>query len=75
MGTTKNTGTPEVPVRRRVVLHDQPTGRVIRQQWSDPVTGAYQFQNIRAGTYFVIAFDHTGLYGPEAESDIVVPAP
>jgi hypothetical protein len=70
-GTTRNTGTPPTPVRRRVRLHEQFTGRAIRETWSDSVTGAYSFDNIAAGTYYVMAFDHTGAYGGVIETDIV----
>jgi len=70
-GTTKNTATPvPVPVSRRVRLHVQDSGRLLRQVWSDPVTGAYAFEGLRANKYFVLAFDHTGLYGGEVETDV-----
>ena len=75
VGTTKNTGTPDVPVRRRAHLHDQPTGRLMRVMWSDQVTGEHQFHGLREGVYFVAAFDHTGVYNGEIATDIVVPAP
>jgi hypothetical protein len=74
-GSTANTGTPNTPVRRRVRLHDQPSGRLVREMWSDPVTGAYQFTGLRAGTYYVTAFDHTGQYNGEIATDVAVPAP
>lgn len=74
-GTTKNTGTPNAPVRRRVRLHDQATGNLVREMWSDAATGAYQFHHLPAGTYFVCAFDHTRLYGGVIETDVVIPAP
>jgi hypothetical protein len=70
LGTTANTGTPNTPVRRRVRLHDQPSARAIREVWSDPITGAYAFNNIRLGRYYVTAFDHTGQYGGVIETDI-----
>jgi hypothetical protein len=70
IGTTRNTGTPLVPVRRRVRLHDQTSGRVIRETWSDSVTGTYTFDGIRQGTYYVTAFDHTGQYGGVIETDL-----
>ena len=73
-GTTKNTGTPNTPVRRRVRLHDQPTGVLVREMWSDEVTGAYQFTGIRAGTFYVVGFDHTGTYNGVIETDVVLPA-
>lgn len=52
-----------VPLRRRVQLYNQRDSRLVREVWSDPVTGEYSFDNIRGDTtYFVIAFDHTGHY-------------
>lgn len=75
VGSTKNTGTPNAPVRRRVRLHDQSTGRLVREMWSDPVTGAYQFTGLHAGTYYVTSFDHTGTYNGEIMSDVVLPTP
>lgn len=75
-GTTKNIGSPaDLPVRRLVRLHDQPTGRLLRDLWSDPVTGAYQFDYLRAGRFFVIAFDHTGQYNGEVVTGISLPTP
>jgi len=75
-GTTKNTGSPSnTPVHRRVRLHDQPTGRIVREMWSDAASGAYIFTGIRAGVYFVMSADHTGVYNGEITTDIVVPAP
>jgi hypothetical protein len=68
VGSTKNT--PDHPVSRRVRLHDQRTGRVVRETWSDPVTGAYSFDWIRAGLYYVTSFDHTNTYGGVIETDV-----
>lgn len=59
-GTVAIDDTPDIPVRRRVRLHDKPTGRVVRETWSDAVTGAYTFDKLRDGLYYVTAFDHTG---------------
>lgn len=69
-GTTKNTGTPDIPVRRRVRLHDQLTGRAFREVWSDATTGAYSFDRIRFGTFYVTAFDHTGQFSGVIETDV-----
>jgi hypothetical protein len=69
-GTTKNTGTPETPVRRRVRLHDQPTGRAVREVWSDATTGAYTFDRIRSGLFYVVGFDHTGQFSGVIETDV-----
>ena len=44
---------------RRVRLHEQRSGRLIRETWSDPVTGAYRFEDLKVGPeYCAIAFDH-----------------
>lgn len=75
VGTTKNTGTPATPVRRRVRLHDQPTGRVVREMWSAAATGQYQFAGLRAGTYYVTSFDNTGEFNGEIMTDVVIPPP
>lgn len=47
-----------IPVPRRVRLHDQPTGRLVRETWSAP-NGVYLFPRIADGLYYVVAFDHT----------------
>lgn len=62
VGTTKEKGTPDSPVMRRVTLWDQLSGLLVRSTWSDPLTGAYAFERIRMGTFFVVSFDHTGAY-------------
>lgn len=70
-GTVKvEVGAVDTPVRRRVRLHDQPTGRLLRETWSDAATGTYAFEYIRAGTFFVAAFDHTGAFGGVIETDV-----
>ena len=72
-GTTKNKALPvNVPVSRRVRLHDQQTGTLIREKWSDPGTGAYNFSGVPEGRkHYVVAIDHTGEYGGPIETDIV----
>jgi chaperone required for assembly of F1-ATPase len=72
-GTTKNT--PATPVRRRVRLHEQSSGRIVRETWSDATTGAYTFPNLRLTRYYVTAFDHTGQYAAVIESDITPTVP
>lgn len=73
-GTTKNTGTPPVPVGRLVRLHDQRSGEIVRQVWSDATTGAYSFDRIRPGVFYVVSFDHTGLYNGVIETDVTAEA-
>lgn len=69
-GTTKNTGAPLVPVKRKVRLHDQITGQPLREVWSDATTGAYSFDNLRAGTFYITAFDYTGEYNGVIATDV-----
>ncbi len=66
-GTVTVSGTP---ASRRVKLFSQAESFLIREAWSDAVTGMYAFENIRPGTYFVIAFDYTGAFDPEAKADL-----
>ena len=63
-GTVKEKNTPaNTPLKRRVVLLSMPGSRAIRETWSDPVTGVYEFNGIATDrTYTVIAYDHTGVY-------------
>lgn len=60
-GTTKVKGAPDSPVSRRVRLHDQLSGRVVREVWSTAGTGAYAFVRIRLGVFYVLSLDHTGI--------------
>jgi hypothetical protein len=62
-GTIKETGTPNSPVFRRVRLFRDKDGLMLRETWSDPVTGEYQFEYIdEAQTYTVVSYDHVGVY-------------
>lgn len=62
-GTVRNMGSPDFPVWRRVRLFALRDARLVRETWSDPVTGAYQFDYINpALKYTVVAYDHTGQY-------------
>jgi hypothetical protein len=58
-GTVKEDGSPDVPVRRRVRLHREQDGLLVREVWSDRVTGAYSFDYIDATKqYTVITYDY-----------------
>jgi len=71
-GTTLNeAGAEDTPVRRRVRLHEQLTGRTVADTWSASATGAYSFPRLAANTYYVTAFDHTGQYGGVIETDVL----
>lgn len=61
-GTVKQKiGTGVTPLRRRVVLIHQRSQRMVRETWSDPATGAYQFAGINTSeVYYTATFDHEG---------------
>ena len=49
----------DLPLSRRVRLVDERANFVVRETWSDAVTGAYAFDRINPDiTYLVIAFDY-----------------
>lgn len=67
LGTNTGTvyGTTEVktdpldkPVRARVLLLREKDGKVIREMWSDPVTGAYRFDDVDAGEVYTVLTYH-----------------
>lgn len=64
VGTVKEKNTPaNTPLKRRVVLLSMPGSRAIRETWSDPVTGVYEFNEVAMDrVYTVISYDHTGIY-------------
>ncbi len=59
-GTVKEEGSPDNrPVSRRVLLIDQRANIVVRETWSDPITGAYLFDYLNPDIqYLVISFDY-----------------
>ena len=62
-GTVEEKATPNTPLRRRVRLHRDVDGMMVRETWSDAVTGAYTFTDINpAYTYHTIAFDYARNY-------------
>lgn len=71
VGTTKNIGTPDYPVSRRVRLLRKRDGQLVREGWSD-AAGNYQFDHIRRGVeYVVIGHDHTGVYNAEVADSLL----
>lgn len=61
-GTTKVTGTPDVPVSRKVRLYNlRYATALVKERWSDQ-DGSYEFLNIDKGPWFVVAHDNTGEY-------------
>ena len=59
-GTVKRDADPvDVPLRRRVRLHRDVDGLMVRETWSDAATGAYRFDDINeAYKYTVVTYDH-----------------
>lgn len=64
IGTVKEKGAPtNIPLHRRVVLLSMPGSRAMRETWSDPASGAYEFRGVDMNRrYTVISYDHTGAY-------------
>ena len=66
-GTTKTKGTPNAPTKARVVLLHQRSKLPVREVWSDPVTGYYEFRGIdTAQQFIVLAEDADGNFRPVA---------
>lgn len=62
IGNTKNAGSPDYPVARRVRLLRRRDGRLARETWSD-AAGNFAFLNVRHDVaYVLVSHDHTGLY-------------
>ena len=62
-GTVKQKGTPDAPVYRKVRLVRERDGVLVRELWSNPITGAYSFDYIdELQTWTVISYDHTGAF-------------
>lgn len=72
VGTVKEKGTPaNIPLRRRVVLLSMPGSRAIRETWSDPVSGVYEFNEIDMNRrYTVVSYDHTSVYRAVAADNL-----
>lgn len=68
-GTVKNT--PSTPVYRRVRLHEQSSGRFVRETWSDSITGAYSFPGLRLTHYYIVGFDHSGTFSGVIATDVL----
>ena len=73
-GTVKRKGElRDVPLRRRVRLHDKRDMRLIRETWSDAETGAFRFDNIDPQVPFVaLVYDHLHQYRALADDSIKV---
>lgn len=66
-GTTKTKGTPNLPTKARVVLLHQRSKLPVRETWSDPVTGYFEFRGIDVNQQFLtLAEDAEGHFRPVA---------
>ena len=71
-GTTKTKGTPNLPIKARVVLQHQRSKLPVRETWSDPITGYFEFRGIDASQQFLaLAEDLAGNFRPVAASKLV----
>ena len=64
VGTVKEKNTPaNTPLHRRVLLVDEASRIAIRETWSDPITGAFEFRGVKQGVkYSTISYDHLHNY-------------
>lgn len=62
--------TPIIPVSRVVLLFTADSYRLIRSTWSDAVTGAYSFPNLRLQKYIVMTRDYTRAYNAVVADEI-----
>lgn len=70
-GTVKEAHVPsDIPLRRKVRLHDSNTGDLVRETWSS-ANGAYQFKNLELKPYYAISFDYTGVFNAVINDRIV----
>lgn len=69
-GTVVIDDSPDIPVQRRVRLFIKQNAQMIREVWSDPVTGAYAFNHVKNQQYFVIAHDYLNVYDAVAHDNI-----
>lgn len=75
VGTVKEKGTPNVPVRRRVRAYRDIDGFLFGETASDPVTGAYKIDRLPMGERFtVISHDYNHNYNA-VNSDNLLPEP
>ena len=73
-GTVEEKAIPNLPLRRKVRLHRDVDGLMVRETWSHATTGAYTFTDINpAYTYTAIAYPVTGENLPALVHHGVIP--
>jgi hypothetical protein len=74
-GTVAESGTPNTPLHRQVFLLRERGLKPIRSTWSDPLTGAYSFDNISGDyQYTVLSYDYARNYRAVV-ADNITPVP
>ena len=69
-GTVKTT--PNTPVYRKVWLIRERDGLLMREQWSDPVTGVYDFKFVdELQKFTVLSYDQSGAFGAVVADGVV----
>ena len=70
-GTLKLVGPPLTPARRRVLLLERDSMRVVRGMYSN-ADGSYAFENLDAhpAGYIVLGIDQTGVYNADVADNI-----
>ncbi len=70
-GTTKTKGTPDAPTKARVILLNQRSKLLVREVWSDPATGYFEFTEIDTNQQFLsFAEDAGGVFRPVAANHL-----
>lgn len=63
VGTVRRQADPvNLPLRRRVRLLNEKGTATVRETWSDATTGEFSFENVAAGLYVVMTYDHLNQY-------------
>jgi hypothetical protein len=71
VGSVAIKGSPNSPVQRRVRLFNEKTGMLVREVFSDPITGAYEFLYISMDhKYTVMTYDYDNNYRAVAADNI-----
>ena len=71
-GTVKEKGTPNAPVYRKVWLIRERDGLLMREIWSDPVTGGYDFKFIdELQKFTVISYDENHAFRAVVADNLV----
>lgn len=62
------------PASREINLFTKKDKRLIATTWSDPTTGYYRFDRLKAQEYFCVAFDYLKVFD-HVSHDLIVEGP